>query len=69
MKYKKYHTLENRDRIRTLAKLSERQSFTILNSIHLFCHEAGAMHNFSIFDTAKIKTLVKVHSIFGKVKS
>ena len=64
-----YRKFEKENKRRSLKRLSETDSFNILNQLHQFSLELSSKPRPKELNAAKIKTLARVHSMFGKVKS
>ncbi len=63
-----YHSLEEKRRIRSLKKLSVAGGIQILDGLLKFMDETGTRRGLHKLDIARVKTLGRVHSMFGRIK-
>ena len=62
-----YHRAERKQKRDFLKRLSEKQSLAILRDLYRFAYNLAGKSKFDILHRDKIETLVRIHSIFGKV--
>jgi len=62
-----YHRAERRQKRDFLKRLSERESLATLRELYRFAYNLTDKSKFNILHRDKIETLVRIHSIFGKV--
>lgn len=63
-----YHKFEKEQKAHFLKKLSEKESLGIFRELYRCAYNLSGKSGFNILDKDKIKTLARVHSIFGKIK-
>lgn len=67
-RWRAYHKLEEKDKELFFKKTSAGDRFKILKELHQFVYNLKDKKSVEKLDMAKIKTLARVHSVFGKVK-
>ena len=63
-----YHKLEEKGKVFSLKKLSEAGGIEVLDGLFKFMDKPGLRQGLHKLGIARIKTLGRVHSVFGRVK-
>lgn len=63
-----YHRLEEKGKVLSLKRLSEAGGIEVLNGLFKFMDNPGLRQGLRKLGIARIKTLSRVHSLFGRVK-
>ncbi|MBU4377228.1 MAG: hypothetical protein KKD29_07150 [Candidatus Omnitrophica bacterium] len=63
-----YHNFEEKEKASLLRKMSEKDSTNILRQLYKFADGMKREPYFTQSDEDKIKSLIRVHRMFGKIK-
>ena len=63
-----YHNFEEKEKASFLRKMSEKDSINILRQLYKFADGLKRESYFTRLDEDKVKNLVRIHRMFGKIK-
>lgn len=63
-----YHNFEEKEKVSFLRKMSEKDSINILRQLYKFADGLKREPYFTRLDEDKVKSLIRVHRMFGKIK-